>query len=150
MNRILLSLLSLSISLGGLAIALPADAKNAEIPATSTQSFKKDVLQASHPVLVDFYATWCGPCKAMAPVLSRVASHYAGKIDAYRVDVDANPELAAAYKIQAVPTIYLFSKGVPVRASLGVVNASELTNNINDVLNSNASNQTAAKPNSNL
>jgi len=107
-------------------------------------------LQATHPVLVDFYATWCGPCKAMAPVVSRVALHYAGKIDAYRVDVDANPELAAAYKIQAVPTIYLFSNGRPVRASLGVVNSSELSNNINDVLTNGANNRTAETPNTNL
>jgi thioredoxin len=145
------TLLSLSLLLGGLATSIPVDAKSAEIPATSTQSFKKDVLEASHPVLVDFYATWCGPCKAMAPVVNRIASHYEGKIHAYRVDVDANPELAAAYKIQAVPTIYVFSKGVPVRASLGVVNASELSNNVNEVLNSSkANNQTAEKPNTNL
>ena len=77
----------------------------------SDADFEKEVLGSSEPVLVDFFAEWCGPCKAMAPALEQVAAEMKGKVKVAKLDVDANPEITQKYKIQAMPTLMIFRKG---------------------------------------
>ena len=77
----------------------------------SDQNFEQEVLKASEPVLVDFFAEWCGPCKAMAPALEEVAKEMEGKVKVAKIDVDANPEITIRYQIQAMPTLILFKDG---------------------------------------
>lgn len=86
----------------------------------STSEFQEKVLQASTPVLVDFFATWCGPCKMMAPVLDEVSSEVTGKAAVYKVDVDKDPQLAQQFGIMSVPTMIVFKGGKPVNQFVGV------------------------------
>ena len=78
----------------------------------SDQNFEQEVLKSSEPVLVDFFAEWCGPCKAMAPALEEVAKEMEGKVKVAKIDVDANPDITTRYQIQAMPTLILFKDGV--------------------------------------
>jgi thioredoxin 1 len=77
----------------------------------SDKTFKAEVLDASVPVLVDFHAEWCGPCKAMAPALEAVAGEMKGKVKVVKVDVDQNPEITNTYQIRAMPTLMVFEGG---------------------------------------
>lgn len=86
----------------------------------TTEQFKTKVLGAGEPVLVDFFATWCGPCKMMAPVLDEVAADVAGKASVYKVDIDRELELAQAYNIMSVPTLIVFKDGQPAQQFVGV------------------------------
>jgi thioredoxin 1 len=74
-------------------------------------TFEADVLQAGLPVVVDFYADWCGPCRMMTPVLERVAGEYAGKVTVGKLDVDVNQDIAIRYGVMAMPTLGLFRDG---------------------------------------
>lgn len=89
----------------------------------------------ARPVLIDFYATWCGPCKALAPLLDEVAKEYDGKIDIYKIDVDQEPELTALYNIRTVPTL-LFAKpdSTKPQLMLGVMGKGELKEKIESIL----------------
>lgn len=82
-------------------------------------SFPEDVLQAEAPVLVDFWAPWCGPCRAVAPVLEQVAEAYAGRVTIAKLNVDENPRTAEQYGIRSIPTIALFKGGDVVDGVLG-------------------------------
>ena len=98
----------------------------------SDSSFDSDVLQAEGPVLVDFWAEWCGPCKMIAPVLEELASEYGEKLKICKMDVDANPETAPKYGIRGIPTIMIFNKGELVATNVGVLTKSELEKFIMD------------------
>ena len=87
----------------------------------SDQSFDEEVLKSSEPVLVDFHAEWCGPCKAMAPALEEVSAEMAGKIKVVKVDVDANPEITTKYQIQAMPTLIIIKDGEVVGRHTGAL-----------------------------
>lgn len=78
---------------------------------TSDNTFEAEVLQSSHPVLVDFWATWCGPCKAMAPKLEEISASYEGKVKIMKMDVDQNREIPARFGIRGIPTLILFKNG---------------------------------------
>ncbi|NPD31291.1 thioredoxin [Eggerthellaceae bacterium zg-1084] len=77
----------------------------------STANFQEKVLDASTPVLVDFFATWCGPCKMMAPVVDEIAAEEAGKVAVYKIDIDENPEVAQRYGVMSIPTFIAFEGG---------------------------------------
>lgn len=85
----------------------------------TSQEFDAKVLQANGPVLVDFFATWCGPCKMLAPVLDEVASEVAGKAEVYKVDIDQSLDIAQRYGIMSVPTLMVFEDGQVKRTAMG-------------------------------
>ena len=91
-----------------------------EIELTN-DNFAAEVLQSELPVLVDFWATWSGPCKILAPTVAEVATEYAGRVKVGKVNVDNAPELAARYGITSIPALLLFNKGEVVRTSVGFV-----------------------------
>lgn len=85
----------------------------------SDNSFGADVLNSDTPVLVDFWATWCGPCRAIAPHLERLADDYAGRAKVVKVDIDHNPERAAEFKVRSIPTLLVFKNGQVVDRIVG-------------------------------
>ena len=90
-----------------------------EIEKLSEDSFEREVLQANLPVLVDFTAVWCGPCKMLDPVVKQLAQAWDGKVRVYKLDVDDNPDLAMNYQVMGVPTLMLFKNGQPVERVTG-------------------------------
>ena len=82
----------------------------------SDASFDEEVLNSDVPVLVDFWAEWCGPCKMIAPVLSEIADEYVGKVKVCKVDVDANPDIPPKFGIRGIPTLILLNGGIPFLA----------------------------------
>jgi putative thioredoxin len=92
------------------------------------QSFARDVIQESmrQPVLVDFWATWCGPCKQLTPILEKVVKQAGGKVKLVKIDIDQNPELAQQLRIQSVPTVYAFLQGQPVTGFAGAQPESQI------------------------
>src|SRR6187401_3686962 len=83
------------------------------------QSFEQEVLKSDTPVLVDFWATWCGPCKMVAPVLEEIAGEKAGSLTIAKLDVDANPATARDFQVVSIPTMILFKDGEPVKRIVG-------------------------------
>ncbi len=83
------------------------------------QDFENEVLNSDQVVLVDFWATWCGPCRAIAPTLETLADEYAGRAKIVKVDVDANPETAQRYGIRSIPTLFVFKNGEKVETIVG-------------------------------
>jgi thioredoxin 1 len=87
----------------------------------SDQDFATEVLKSSEPVVVDFYAEWCGPCKAMAPALEQVATEMQGKVKVVKVDVDQNPGITQQFRIQAMPTLMVFKDGKVANQHVGAL-----------------------------
>ncbi len=87
--------------------------------AISDNSFQTEVIDASKPVLVDFWAEWCGPCKMIAPILETVADEYDEQLKVVKLDVDANPKTMAKFRVQSIPTLILFNNGEPVERIVG-------------------------------
>jgi len=90
-------------------------------------TFEPEVLKSSVPVLVDYWAEWCGPCKAIAPVLEEIAKEYSGRLKVAKVDVDANTEVPKKYNIRGIPTLMLFKNGNMEAMKVGAMSKSQLT-----------------------
>ena len=101
---------------------------------TTTATFEQDALKSDLPVLVDFYATWCGPCKMLAPVLDEVAKRYEGRAKVVKVDIDESPELAQRFGVSAVPTLVLFKEGKVVQQVMGFQSPKQLSTLLDGVL----------------
>ncbi len=90
-----------------------------DISKVSEATFQSEVLQAASPVLVEFTAVWCGPCKMLEPIVKQLASDWGGKVHVVKLDVDDNPDLAMQYQVMGVPTLILFKQGQPVERTSG-------------------------------
>ncbi|PNK60681.1 thioredoxin [Psychrobacter sp. FDAARGOS_221] len=87
---------------------------------TSDANFEQDVAKSELPVLLDFWAAWCGPCKAIAPILEEIAEEYKGKVQVVKIDVDDNPETASRFGIRSIPTLMVFKNGEKVDTAMGL------------------------------
>ena len=94
----------------------------------STENFEKEVLKSKKPVLVDFYADWCGPCNAMAPVIEELAKELEGKVKVGKINVDENPDIAVEYNVMSIPTLIVFKNGKEEKRLVGLRNKEELIN----------------------
>lgn len=98
--------------------------------AVTTATFDTEVLASEQPVIVDFWAEWCGPCRAVAPILDQIAEERAGQLRVVKVNIDEEPELARRYGIMSIPTIMLFKGGEPAAAAIGAQPKSMLEKNL--------------------
>jgi thioredoxin 1 len=101
-----------------------------DIQAVTTDTFVTHVLNSDKPVLVDFWAPWCGPCKALAPLLADIAGQHADKITVVKVDIDDNPEIAADYRVMSIPTMTLFVDGSPAATIAGAKSKKAILDNL--------------------
>ena len=98
----------------------------------NSSKFEQEVINSSTPVLVDFWATWCGPCKMIAPLISQLAVKYAGKVKVGKVDVDEAPELAESFGVSSIPTLVIFRNGEVIAQRVGGAGIGVLEAFIND------------------
>jgi thioredoxin 1 len=98
-----------------------------QITHVTDESFEPEVLKSDVPVLVDYWAEWCGPCKAVAPVLDEVAKEYGGKLKVAKLNVDENQEIPKKYGIRGIPTLMLFKNGNIEATKVGALSKSQLT-----------------------
>ena len=105
-----------------------------QIVHVTDSSFEEEVLNSDVPVLVDFWAEWCGPCKMIAPVLDEIATEYAGKLKVCKVDVDANPEIPPKFGIRGIPTLIVFKGGNAEATKVGALSKSQLNEFVQEVI----------------
>ena len=97
------------------------------LPNVTDSNFQAEVLESEQPVLVDFWAPWCGPCRAVAPVLEGLAGEFAGRLKIVKVNVDENQQVAGALGVRSIPTLVLFKDGKPVQGAVGALSRAEIT-----------------------
>lgn len=95
-------------------------------------SFQAEVLESSEPVLVDFYADWCAPCRAQGPIVDQIAKEYSGRAKVGKVDVDAHPALAREYGVQSIPTLVVFNNGAVVQQLVGTQSKTVLSSKLDE------------------
>lgn len=100
------------------------------------QDFKKEVLESQMPVIVDFWAPWCGPCRIVSPIIDELAQEYAGKVKVGKVNVDENSQTAGQYGIMSIPSIVFFKNGQPVKTMIGAQNKENYKQEIEQILSS--------------
>ena len=105
-----------------------------QIVHVSDATFDAEVLNSDIPVLVDFWAEWCGPCKMIAPVLEEIANEYSGKLKVCKVDVDANPDIPPKFGIRGIPTLIMFKGGNAEATKVGALSKTQLTAFIQEVV----------------
>jgi thioredoxin 1 len=96
----------------------------------SDDTFEKEVLQSSQPVLVDFYADWCGPCRAIAPIVEEIARDLSDRLKVVKLNVDQNPQTAMQYGVQSIPTLIIFKDGKEVERLIGYMSKAKLMSKI--------------------
>ena len=106
--------------------------------AVTDATFKDDVLGSDKPVLVDFWATWCGPCRMVAPVLEEIAGEHGDKITVAKLDVDANPATARDFQVMSIPTMILFENGKATKTIVGAKGKAALLRDLDSVIGTNA------------
>jgi thioredoxin 1 len=106
----------------------------ANLPEVTAQNFAQDVLQSPIPVVVDFMATWCPPCRMIAPLLERAAAEYAGRVKIVQMDTDVYPETAAEYGVQKIPNVTFFKNGHVMDQAIGYINEAELMQKLHALL----------------
>lgn len=104
------------------------------IKEISEDLFDNEVIKSSHPVLVDFWAPWCGPCRMMPPLLEKIGNQYQDKLKIVKLNIDENPDVATKYNISSIPTLLLFKDGQIVEQIIGVKPLDELKKIIDEVL----------------
>ena len=104
------------------------------IKHVSDATFDKEVLQSATPVLVDYWAEWCGPCKMIAPVLEDMAKEYAGRLTVAKLDIDANPGITSQFGIRGIPTLIMFKGGNAEATKVGALSKTQLTDFIREVI----------------
>lgn len=102
--------------------------------AVSDASFDQDVLKCDVPVLVDFWAPWCGPCRMVAPIVDEIAREFEGKIRVFKLNTDENPNVASQYGIRSIPTLMIFKDGQKVDTVVGAVPKTTLSNTLSKFL----------------
>ena len=112
--------------------------QNAQALEVTDETFESAVLKADHPVMVDFWAEWCGPCRTLGPVIEELAGHYDGKVSVAKVDVDSNQQIAMKFGIRSIPTVMLFNKGELVSSFVGVRPRGDSAQAIDEVLKTSA------------
>ena len=111
----------------------------------SDKNFKQEVLESDKPVLVDFFATWCGPCKMMAPVVDQLAKEYEGRVKVVKIDTDKSPECSETYQIQAIPAFIVFKNGRVVQQIVGAAPKEELVSALDKVAKVNSASNAQAQ-----
>ena len=104
--------------------------------AVTDANFEQEVLNSDTPVLVDFWAEWCGPCKAIAPVVDELAEEYEGKVKFTKLDVDSNPQTPMSYGIRGIPALLIFDGGSVAKQVVGAAPKSALKKSIDEAINS--------------
>jgi thioredoxin 1 len=102
-----------------------------EVPAVTDATFKDEVLDSAGPVLVDFWAPWCGPCRMVAPVVGEIAEQFEGQVKVVKLNTDENPNIASQYGIRSIPTLMIFKGGQKVDMVVGAVPKTTLANTLN-------------------
>lgn len=126
-------------------VAKKAEVKKAQVLELTSTEFKNRVMdfeknpkqwifKGDKPAIIDFYATWCGPCKATAPIVENLAEEYNGKIDFYKIDIDAQPELASLFDVSSIPSILFIPKTGKPKMSVGAMSKPEFENTIKSEL----------------
>jgi thioredoxin 1 len=100
----------------------------------SDAEFEKEVLNADQPVMVDFWAEWCGPCKALSPIVDDVANEMSGKVKVVKVNIEENPNAPTKYGVRGIPTLIVFKGGEPVETKVGGMSKAQLSDWLNSVV----------------
>jgi thioredoxin 1 len=100
------------------------------------QNFQQDVLQSNQPVVIDFWAPWCGPCRVVSPIIEELAKEYDGKVKVGKMNVDENPQIAGQFGIMSIPTVMMFRNGQPVQSMVGAKSKDTYKRTIDEVLGS--------------
>jgi thioredoxin 1 len=119
---------------GGMYLRFSKETLMADVLQVTDSSFEQEILKAGMPAMVDFWAAWCGPCRAIAPVVEELAKEYAGKVKIAKMNVDENSKTPMKYGIRAIPTLILFKDGNVVDQITGAVSKSQIDNAIKKLL----------------
>jgi len=107
---------------------------NGSVVHVTESNFEEEVVNSNVPVLVDFWAEWCGPCKMIAPILDEIAKEYGEKLKICKIDVDSNPEIAPKFGIRGIPTLIMFKDGNAESTKVGAVSKSQLLEFVDEIM----------------